>query len=105
MLWYSVSVGHMLTDSVFRVRSSDSIGEEVYTEMLLKNTTPYITTQVVVLSQTYKYSMVVVIVVVVVCLFCFKKRINTDFLFYGLVFLFLFCFVFMKLKVHHHKTF
>ena len=31
----------------FRVRSSDSIGEEVYTEMLLKNTTPYITTQVV----------------------------------------------------------
>ncbi|KAK7497174.1 hypothetical protein BaRGS_00011468 [Batillaria attramentaria] len=28
------------------VRSSDSIGEEVYTEMLLKNTTPYITTQV-----------------------------------------------------------
>ena len=54
----------MLTDSVFRVRSSDSIGEEVYTEMLLKNTTPYITTQVVVLSQTSKYSMVVV-----VCLF------------------------------------
>ena len=67
MLWYLVSVGHMLTDSVFRVRSSDSIGEEVYTEMLLKNTTPYITTQVVVLSQTSKYSMVVV----VVCLFCF----------------------------------
>ncbi|XP_070191427.1 gamma-tubulin complex component 2-like isoform X2 [Littorina saxatilis] len=28
------------------VRTSDAIGEEVYTEMLLKNTTPYITTQV-----------------------------------------------------------
>ncbi|XP_025097324.1 gamma-tubulin complex component 2-like [Pomacea canaliculata] len=28
------------------IRSSDSIGEEVYTERLLKNTTPYITTQV-----------------------------------------------------------
>ena len=54
----------MLTDSVFRVRSSDSIGEEVYTEMLLKNTTPYITTQVVVLSQTSKYSMVVVVLFV-----------------------------------------
>ncbi|PVD28265.1 hypothetical protein C0Q70_10852 [Pomacea canaliculata] len=27
------------------IRSSDSIGEEVYTERLLKNTTPYITTQ------------------------------------------------------------
>ena len=54
----------MLTDSVFRVRSSDSIGEEVYTEMLLKNTTPYITTQVVVLSQTAKYSMVVVVLFV-----------------------------------------
>ncbi|KAJ8314612.1 hypothetical protein KUTeg_006762 [Tegillarca granosa] len=28
------------------VRSSDTVGAEVYTEMLLKNTTPYITTQV-----------------------------------------------------------
>ncbi|XP_046359513.1 gamma-tubulin complex component 2-like [Haliotis cracherodii] len=28
------------------VRSTDSVGAEVYTEMLLKNTTPYITTQV-----------------------------------------------------------
>ncbi|KAJ8314606.1 hypothetical protein KUTeg_006756 [Tegillarca granosa] len=29
-----------------KVRSSDTVGAEVYTEMLLKNTTPYITTQV-----------------------------------------------------------
>lgn len=30
----------------FRVKSTDEVGAEVYTEMLLKNTTPYITTQV-----------------------------------------------------------
>ena len=29
-----------------RLRSSDLIGEEVYTESLMKNTTPFITTQV-----------------------------------------------------------
>ena len=71
----------MLTDSVFRVRSSDSIGEEVYTEMLLKNTTPYITTQVVVLSQTSKYSMVVVVVMLFVCFvsFNFPPQIKTEF--------------------------
>ena len=31
---------------VFSIRSTDTVGAEVYTDMLLKNTTPYITTNV-----------------------------------------------------------